>query len=81
MSAAGNPASTTAKLDASVGTPEWRAAMVARLAERAEAVSRRCRTRAKRSPRLQTNTAGGLPPRRPSDDRPNPPISEGNVDG
>jgi hypothetical protein len=59
----------------------WRAAMVARLAEQIEAVSRRHRARAKRSPRLKTNTAGGLPPRRPSDDRPNPPVKEGSVDG
>lgn len=42
---------------APAGTPEWRAAMVARLAQRAEAVSRRGRARAKRS-RLKTNTAG-----------------------
>ncbi len=61
---------------APIGSDEWRAAMVARLAERMEAASRRCRARAKR-PRLKTNTAGGLPPCRPSDDRPNPPTTEG----
>lgn len=67
-------------LAAPVGTEAWRAAMVARLAERMDAVSRQSRARAKRSPRLKTNTAGGLPPRRPSDDRPNPPLKEGTVD-
>lgn len=65
---------------APVGTPEWRAAMVARLAKLTDAVSRRSRARAKRS-RLKTNTAGGLQPCRPSDDRPIPPVTEGNVDG
>jgi excisionase family DNA binding protein len=41
----------------------------------------RSRPRAKRTSQPQTNTAGGLPPRRPSDDRPIPPVTEGNVDG
>ena len=75
LRAAGGDAMT-----APVGSPEWRAAMVARLAKRAEAVSRRCRARANRS-RLKKNTAGGLPPCRPSDDRSIPPVTEGHVDG
>jgi hypothetical protein len=78
---ADSPGAPTLEHAAPVGTPEWRAAMVARLAERAEAVSRRCRARAKRSPRLKTNTAGGLSPCRPSEDRSIPPATEGNVDG
>ena len=41
----------------------------------------RSRARAKRTPQPQTNTAGGLQPCQSSDGRPNPPATEGNVDG
>ena len=58
---------------------EWRAAIVARLTKLTDAASRRSRARAKRS-RLKTNTAGGLQPCRPSDDRSIPPVTEGRAD-
>jgi len=54
-------------LSAPVGSEEWRAETIARLAAQTKAISRRCRANSRRPPRQSTNTAGGIPPRRPSD--------------
>jgi hypothetical protein len=64
-------------MTAPVGTDEWRAAMVARLAKRMEAVSRGHRRRHRPTKRQRPGSGNS----RAVGDRSIPPVTEGHVDG